>query len=79
VKKVARDLLETLKRETLVLDWRKRQQARAHVRTTIERVLDSDLPQSYTPDLYEKKCEVVYQHVYDSYAGQGKSIYSSAA
>jgi type I restriction enzyme R subunit len=35
VKKVARTLLETLKREKLVLDWRNKQQARANVRVTI--------------------------------------------
>ena len=29
VKKVSRELLETLKKEKLVLDWRKRQQSRA--------------------------------------------------
>jgi len=79
VKKVARELLETLKREKLVLDWRKRQQARAQVRTTIERLLDADLPEAYTPELYEKKCDLVYQHVFEAYTGQGKSIYGSAA
>jgi type I restriction enzyme, R subunit len=40
VKKVARDLLETLKNEKLILDWRKKQQSRASVRLTIETVLD---------------------------------------
>jgi len=34
--KVARELLKTLKREKLVLDWRKRQQARAVVRLIID-------------------------------------------
>ncbi len=79
VKRVAHDLLETLKREKLVLDWRKRQQTRAQVRTTIELMLDRGLPPTYSPDLYEAKCEAVYQHVYDSYYGQGASIYGSAA
>ncbi len=46
VKKVARELLETLKGEKLVLDWRKRQQSRAQVRVSIETVLDSGLPHS---------------------------------
>ena len=32
VKKVSRELLQTLKAEKLALDWRKRQQARAQVR-----------------------------------------------
>ncbi len=40
VKRIARDLLETLKREKLVLDWRKRQQARASVRVAVLDELD---------------------------------------
>jgi type I restriction enzyme R subunit len=75
VKKVGRELLEILKREKLVLDWRKRQQSRAQVRVTIEAIFDRGLPQAYTPELYQKKCDAVYQHVYDSYFGAGKSIY----
>ena len=75
VKKVSKDLLETLKQEKLVLDWRKRQQARASVRLTIEETLDK-LPSAYTPDVYQQKCEVVYQHVYDSYYGSGRSVYA---
>jgi hypothetical protein len=39
-KKVARELLETLKREKLVLDWRKTQATRAAVRVTVEDKLD---------------------------------------
>jgi type I restriction enzyme R subunit len=74
VKKVAKELLETLKRGKLVLDWKKRQSTRAAVRYTIETVLD-ELPRVYTPELYEQKCEVVYQHVFDSYQGQDKSLY----
>jgi len=41
VKKVARGLLETLKREKLVLDWRKKEMTRAGVRQAIEIVLAS--------------------------------------
>ncbi|MFB2920226.1 MULTISPECIES: type I restriction endonuclease subunit R [Aerosakkonema] len=78
VKKVAQELLETLKREKLVLDWRKRQRTRAAVQVTVEEILDK-LPPSYSAELYEQKCQEVYQHVYDSYFGQGRSIYSSAA
>jgi len=48
VKKAARSLLETLKRERLVLDWRKKQQERAKVLTTIKNILDSGLPRIYT-------------------------------
>ena len=76
VKKVAKELLETLKREKLILDWKKRQATRAAVRFTVETVLDH-LPRTYTPELYEKKCEQVYQHVFDCYSGQGQGIYST--
>jgi type I restriction enzyme R subunit len=79
VKQVSRELLETLKREKLVLDWRKRQQTRAQVRVTIKDVLDRGLPERYNPELYEQKCELLYQHVYDSYYGQGRSIYGNVA
>ena len=79
VKKVARGLLGTLKREKLVLDWRKKQQARAQVLLTVRKMLDEGLPRSYTPVLYERKCDEVYQHIYDSYFGQGRSIYAAAS
>ncbi len=75
VKKVAKELLATLKQEKLVLDWRKRQQSRAAVRLSIEEILADRLPQKYTKELYQYKCDAVYQHIYDSYFGQGQSIY----
>jgi type I restriction enzyme, R subunit len=75
VKSVARELLDTLKAERLVLDWRKKQQTRAGVQLTIEQILDR-LPSIYSADLYQVKCSAVYQHVYDNYFGMGKSIYS---
>ncbi len=78
VKKVARSLLETLKREKLVLDWRNKQQARANVKVTIEEMLDM-LPPSYTLDIYSQLCTDVFQHVYESYFGQGKSVYAVAS
>jgi len=75
VKKVAKQLLETLKREKLVLDWKKRQSTRAAVRYTIETVFD-ELPRTYTADLYEQKCQTIYQHIFESYPSQGKSLYA---
>jgi type I restriction enzyme R subunit len=79
VKMTARELLEVLKREKLVLDWRKRQQARAQVRVTIEQVLDEGLPKVYTAEIYRAKAAAVFEHVYDCYYGDGKSIYSTVA
>lgn len=77
VKRVAQKLLETLKEEMFVLDWRKRQQSRAAVLVSIEETLDI-LPRIYTPELFQNKCDLVYQHVYDSYFGPEQSIYALA-
>jgi type I restriction enzyme R subunit len=75
VKKVAHELLEKLKSEKLVLDWRKKQQSRAAVKLCIEEILE-ELPEVFTDDIYNHKCGLVYQHVYESYYGSGKSVYS---
>jgi type I restriction enzyme R subunit len=77
VKKVARDLLNTLKAEKLVLDWRKRQQSRAAVKVAIEEVLDK-LPDCYAEDIFNRKVGSVYEHIYESYYGAGKSLYTAA-
>ena len=76
VKRVAKELLETLKQQKLVLDWRKRQQSRAAVRQCIEVFLDQ-LPPAFTPDRYRVKCDAVYQHVYDNYFGSHSSVYAT--
>jgi type I restriction enzyme R subunit len=78
VKLVAHVLLDTLKAERLVLDWRKKQQTRAAVQLTIQNILDKLPETTYPTSLYQQKCELVYQHVYDSYAEAGKSIYTVA-
>ncbi len=75
VKTVAKDLLAKLKKEMLVLDWRKKQQTRAAVKLTVEQVLEQ-LPETYSKELYAQKCGVVYQHIFESYVGPGESIYS---
>ena len=77
VKKVARDLLITLKREKLSLDWRKKQQARAAVQVAIRDIMEG-LPACYTKEIYERKRTVVYEHVYESYYGPGQSIYAKS-
>lgn len=76
VKIASKKLLRVLNNEKLVLDWRRKQQTRAEVLFTIETVLDEMLPESYTPELYQEKCNVTYQHIYDSYYGDGKSLYA---
>jgi type I restriction enzyme R subunit len=79
VKAAARRLLETLKRERLVLDWRKRQQSRAAVLTTVQDVLDTALPRAYTTAMYEEKCRLVYQHIFEAYADAQKTVYATAS
>ncbi|MGH8103565.1 MAG: type I restriction endonuclease subunit R [bacterium] len=75
VKKVAKELLTRLHAEKFVLDWRKRQQSRADVRVTIEKTLDK-LPDAFERDIYRQKCDLVYQHVYDSYFDRTSSVYT---
>ena len=75
VKSIARELLETLKRERLVLDWRKTQATRAAVRVAIEDKLD-ELPRVFIREIYTQKCNAVYQHIFESYYGEGRSVYA---
>ncbi len=77
VKKVARELLDRLN-ALLVLDWRKRSSARAQIRLAIEDTLDEGLPRRYTKEIYNTKCEVLFEHVYESYRGDGGSVYAEA-
>jgi len=74
VKKVAKGLLHILKDEMLVLDWRKHQKTQARVKVTIENLLD-DLPDKYNTKLYQQKTNLVFEHVYESYYGDGQSVY----
>ncbi|PIU67930.1 MAG: hypothetical protein COS84_02720, partial [Armatimonadetes bacterium CG07_land_8_20_14_0_80_40_9] len=62
--------------EKLVLDWRKKQQTRADVMVTIKDILDEQLPVSYDTQSYRQKCDLVYRHIYDSYYGEEKSVYT---
>lgn len=78
VKRVTKTLLKTLKDKKLVLDWRKRQQARAAVRLAIEETLEG-LPEPYTPKVFQNKCDAVYNHVFESYLGPGQNIYDESA
>ena len=78
VKKVAEELLSVLRRDKIVLDWRKEQATRAAVRVTVEEILDR-LPEKYDRQIYAQKCDAVYQHVFDSYWDDGHSVYDRAA
>ena len=77
VKKVARQLLERLN-ALLVLGWRQKIQSRAKIHLAIEDTLEG-LPRAYTKDLFAKKSEVLFEHVYEAYAGEGKSVFNQTA
>lgn len=70
VKKVCRELLATLKREKLVLDWREKQQAKAAVMQTLKLQMRR-LPSQYSKDIRAEKLARAYAHVYDHYTGAG--------
>jgi type I restriction enzyme R subunit len=78
VKKVCRELLASLKREKLVLDWREKQQARAGVMQTIKLELRR-LPTAFDKDVRSEKLARTYAHIYDHYFGSGASTYAPAS
>jgi len=75
VKKIAHHLLEML-HKLLVLGWRQKISTRARVKIEIENALDEGLPRAYSKELYEAKCSAVFEHVYQSYQGEGRSVYA---
>lgn len=67
LKLVAKELLDKLKKERLIFDWRKKQSTRAKVISTIEEVCDK-LPDTYNPEIFKTKCDSLYVHLYDNYS-----------
>ncbi len=74
VKKVAHQLLERV-RALLVLGWKQKVATRARIKIEIENALDEGLPRAYSKEFYEAKCSAVFEHVYQSYQGEGRSVY----
>ena len=64
VKQVAKAMLETLKREKLVLDWRLKERAKAAVRSAIQHSLDA-LPPAYDDVIWQGKVNQTYEWVFD--------------
>jgi type I restriction enzyme R subunit len=76
VMNVAKELAEKIKSK-LVIEWRRKQEAKAAVKTCIREVLDAGLPEDYDRAIYNQKCDVLYQHIYESYGSEGISPYAS--
>ena len=78
VKTAAKKLIEIIKKEKLVLDWRKKQSARAKVKEAIETICDENLPEIYGKDLFQEKCNFLYNHFYDRYNNFKDNVYDAA-
>jgi len=77
IKTATKEMLEKLKEQKFVLDWKKRTRTRADVQVTIEDILWEKLPEPpYAPELKKEKTILVYQHLYDSYHGGDQSVYT---
>ena len=76
VKRVAHHLLEKV-HKLLVLGWRQKISTRARVKIEIENALDEGLPRAYSKEIYEAKCSAVFEHVYQSYQGEGHNVYAA--
>lgn len=68
VKLAAKSLLQRLTTEqpkVLVQDWYKDMQSQRRVKSTVEEVLDQNLPDSYDRVLFKFKCDTVFDLIYD--------------
>lgn len=66
VKLAAKSLLHKLQDErptVLITDWFKDTQTRMQVQIAIKKVLDETLPKSYDMEIYNNKCDSVYDHI----------------
>ena len=77
VRGAAKKLLERVE-DKLVLDWKRRQQTRSAVRVAIGKVLDAELPEVYGPELFDRKVDAIFDHIYASYFDNGESVYDLA-
>lgn len=77
VKKVARKLMTHIE-DKLVLDWRKKAQTREAARVLVKDILD-ELPEAYDPETFDRKCEIVFNHIFASYFDDGRNVYDDGA
>lgn len=79
VRQTAKELIDVLNRERLVYDWKKKQSTRAKVKLEIEQICDKNLPSIYDVDLFQKKCDNLYEHFYDNYNNAQDNTYHNVA
>jgi len=76
VKVAAKKLLDHIA-DKLVLDWKRKQQTRSAVKVAVRTMLDNELPDIYELELFDRKANAVYEHIYTSYHNNGTSIYDT--
>ena len=78
VKGAAKKLLAHVE-DKLVLDWKRRQQTLSAVKVAVKDVLDEELPvEAYDREMFDRKVDAVFEHIYVSYGDHGENIYTSA-
>lgn len=76
VKDSAKALLDHL-HDKLVLDWRRKAETMAGVRTALREVLDERLPEDpYPPEIFDQKIDAIFNHIVASYGDDGASVYT---
>lgn len=76
VKLAAKSLLHKLQDErptVLITDWFKDTQTRMQVQIAIKKVLDETLPKSYDMEIYNNKCDSVYDHILTMAQSRGRA------
>jgi len=64
--------------ETLVLDWKKKEESKASLRVAIRQVLDEELPEAYGRQIFDEKRQAIYELVYSNFGNEGESVYDEA-
>ncbi|MCP9491579.1 MAG: DUF3387 domain-containing protein [Solirubrobacteraceae bacterium MAG38_C4-C5] len=77
VKAVARKLMAHIQ-DRLVLDWRRKAETREAARGLVKDILD-ELPGAYDPEVWERKAEIVFNHIFASFHDDGGSVYEAPA
>lgn len=74
VKAAAKELIDRIA-DKFVLDWKRKEQARAKVRIVVQDVLGSISEEIIQLKLFDFKVNAIFDHIYTSYNDHGESIY----
>jgi type I restriction enzyme R subunit len=77
VKRVARKLMAHIQ-DRLVLDWRRKAETREAARGLVKDILD-ELPDAYDREVWERKADIVFNHIFASFHDDGGSVYEAPA